>query len=81
MRPDSLMTYLKAQPFRPFRMVLNSGKTYDVRHPEFLKVGRDSVVVFRATEPEAPYDSFDMVSLLLIEHVEHYGNPGYDLSR
>jgi hypothetical protein len=71
MRPDSLMTYLKAQPFWPFRMVLNSGKTYDVRHPEFLKVGRDSVVVFRATEPEAPYHSFDMVSLLLIEHVEH----------
>ena len=53
MRPDTLMSYLKTQPFRPFRMVLNSGKTYDVRHPELVKVGRDFVVVFRATAPEA----------------------------
>ena len=71
MRPDTLMSYLKTQPFRPFRMVLNSGKTYDVRHPQLVKVGRDFVVVFRATAPEAPVDSFDTVSLLLIEHVEH----------
>lgn len=25
---------LRAQPFQPFRLVISSGQTYDVRHPE-----------------------------------------------
>jgi hypothetical protein len=51
--------------------IINSGKTYEVRHPELVKVGRDFIVVFRANAPDAPVESFDTVSLLLIEHIEH----------
>jgi hypothetical protein len=51
MRPESIQTYLRAQPFRPFRIVMNSGKTYEVRHPEAASVGRDAVV---DAEPGTP---------------------------
>lgn len=71
MRPDDLLTWLRAAPFRPFRMYLNSGRTYEIRHPEMLRVGRSSVNVFSFTgEPADPYERMEMVSLLLIERIE-----------
>jgi len=27
----------KAQPFRPFRIRMNSGRTFDIRHPEMVR--------------------------------------------
>jgi len=50
---------------------LNSGRTYDIRHPEILKVGRTSMNIFTyAGEPADPYERMEMVSLVLVEHVE-----------
>lgn len=49
---------------------MNSDKTYDVRHPEMIRVGRDSFVFFHVTDPEGPFDRLDHVSLLLIERIE-----------
>src|SRR5947207_1316970 len=37
MRAEDLLALLRAVPFRPFRVILNSGKGYEVRHPEFVK--------------------------------------------
>jgi len=71
MRPDSVLTYIRAIPFRPFRLVLNSGRSYDVRHPEMVRVGRDTLIYFYATAPEEPFERSEFVSLLLIEHIEH----------
>jgi hypothetical protein len=51
MRPEDLLAYVKAAPFRPFRVVMNNGKTYDVRHPEFVKVGRSGWNYFYMTAP------------------------------
>jgi hypothetical protein len=70
-RPDTLQAYLRAVPFRAFRIVLNSGRAYEVRHPEMIRVGRDSFVFYHADSPEAPYDRFDTVGLLLVERIEH----------
>ncbi len=71
MRPDDLLTWLRAAPFRPFRIHLNSGKSYEIRHPEMLKVGRSSINVFwYAGDPQDPYERMEMVSLLLIERIE-----------
>ncbi len=71
MRPETLLAYIQAKPFRPFRIVLNSGRTYEVRHPEMVRVGRDSFVFYLADTPDAPYDHFETVGLLLVERLEH----------
>jgi len=75
MRPEDLLAYVKAAPFRPFRVVMNNGKTYDVPHPEFVKVGRSGWNYFYMDSPDAPFDRVDMASLLLINHIEYLDVP------
>lgn len=38
MSPDELKAFQKSEPFRPFRIVLNDGKAFDVPHPNFMWV-------------------------------------------
>lgn len=72
MRPEDLNSWLRAMPFRPFLIVLNSGQTYIVRHPEIVRVGRTSAIYFWLSNDEegAPYERTEMFSLLLIERIE-----------
>jgi hypothetical protein len=68
-RPDTLQNYVRAQPFRPFRITMNSGTQYEIRHPEMIRVGKDFFLFFHATPADAPVDSWETVSLMLIENV------------
>jgi hypothetical protein len=71
MRPDDLLTWIRATPFLPFQVRLNSGRTFDIRHPEMLRVGKSAVNVYTfAGEPADPYEKMEMISLVLIESVE-----------
>ena len=71
MRADDLLTWTRAVPFVPFRIRLNSGRTFDIRHPEMLRVGRSTANVYSfAGEPADPYERMEMISLVLIESVE-----------
>lgn len=45
MRRTDLIEVLRAGPFRPFRLYLSDGGTFDVRHPEMLMVGNHSAVI------------------------------------
>lgn len=70
MTPSALQSYLRARPFRPFRLHMASGGTFDIRHPEMVRVGRSDIVVFTlVADDPALYDHWDTVSLMLIEHV------------
>ena len=71
-----LMGYVKAEPFRPFRLHMASGRTFDIRHPEMIKAGKSYAVVFTfvSDKPEM-LDHFDSISLLLIENVSHLDAP------
>ncbi len=72
MRNNSILSYVKAVPFRPFRIVMNSGKSYDVRHPETIAVGRDTFIYYYRQQPDQPFfDRWESVSLLLVQDVEH----------
>jgi hypothetical protein len=76
MSADDVLTWLRAAPFRPFRMHLNSGRNYEIRHPEMLRVGRSSVNVYSfSAEPSDPYERMEMVSLFLIERIEPIETP------
>ena len=72
MSPQEILNYTQAQPFRPFRIRMNSGRTFDIRHPEMVRVGKRDVLIFTfvSDSPEV-YDRWENVSLLLIESISH----------
>ena len=66
------MSYVKAEPFRPFRSIWRAGRTFDIRHPEMVRVGKASLVIFTfVSENPEIYDNWDTVGLLLIESISH----------
>jgi hypothetical protein len=64
--------FLQRRPFRPFRLTLTDGRTYDVRHPELVNVGRTTVFIgFPAPgDDETIYDRFKILDLLHIMEAE-----------
>ena len=70
MRPEDVLTWLRALPFVPFRVTLNSGRTFEVRHPEVVRVLRTSLLLFTPTAEPDVFDRADMVGLVLIERIE-----------
>ncbi len=68
MTPQELLNYVQAQPFRPFHIRMNSGRTFDIRHPEMVRVGKRDLLIFTfVSDPPDVYDRWENVSLLLIE--------------
>ena len=63
--------YVTAQPFRPFRIKMVSGQSFDIRHPEMILVGVNSAKVY-STKPEDPDGPpfWTDASLMLIETIE-----------
>ena len=69
MSPRKLVEYVTAEPFRPFRMKMASGQSFDFRHPEMILVGRSSVRIYVATG-EDDRERWHDVSLMLMETIE-----------
>lgn len=61
--------YVAAEPFRPFRIKMASGQTFEIRHPEMILVGRSSVRIYTATGSEE-HERWHDVSLMLMETIE-----------
>ena len=71
MQAEDLLAWLRATPFEPFRIRLNGGRTFEIRHVEMLRVGKSTANVFSFVgEPADPYEKMEMVSLAAIESVE-----------
>jgi len=45
MRRNDLVEALRTSPFRPFRLYLSDGGTFEIRHPEILMVGLHPAVI------------------------------------
>ena len=45
MTADTVFARLRRRPFVPFRLILTSGTTYDITHPEMLFVTRSGATV------------------------------------
>lgn len=72
MTPDEVLRYVRAAPFRPFRIHMASGQTFDIRHPEMVRVGKRDMVIFRFVSDAAGiYDDWDTVGLLLVESISY----------
>lgn len=74
----TLQTYrelLNARPFRPFRITLSSGQSYEIRHPEMAWLTRtDLLVGVDITEDGVPAE-FRICSLLHITTIEPLNTP------
>jgi hypothetical protein len=61
---------LTAQPFQPFRIVMSSGKAYEVRHPEMAFLSRTSIYVgVDIADDNVPAD-YRICSLLHVTAIE-----------
>ena len=45
MTADAVFARLRRRPFVPFRLILSSGTSYDILHPEMLFVSKSGVTV------------------------------------
>lgn len=45
MSPEGIRNLLRQEPFKPFRLVMSSGKNYEVRHPEMAMLLRNDILV------------------------------------
>jgi len=65
MSPKGILQALRKRPFKPFRIQVSDGSTYDVRHPELVMVGKGEVIIGIPANGDADpiYDRAETVSL------------------
>ena len=69
--PRIIVDFIAAEPFRPFRLHMAKGRTFDIGHPEMIEVGRSSLTVYaRPEEDSSQSERWQKVSLMLLESVE-----------
>ena len=61
---------LGRRPFQPFRLVMSSGQTYDVRHPEMAFLSRTSIYVAIDEADDGVPADFKICSLLHVTAIE-----------
>jgi hypothetical protein len=61
---------LAQRPFRPFRLVMSSGQTYEVRHPEMAWLTRTDILVGIDQTDEGVPAEFRICSLLHVTTIE-----------
>ena len=61
---------LTARPFKPFRLVMSSGQTYEVRHPEMAWVTKSDILVGIDIEDDLVPAEFKICSMLHVTAVE-----------
>jgi hypothetical protein len=71
MTQEELQEAARRQPFEPFRLILTTGATFDIRHPDLIMVGRRSAIIGVTNEPTgAVYDRTVKVDLLHVDGIE-----------
>lgn len=65
-------SYVTAEPFRPFRIQMTGGRTFEIRHPEMVQVGRTTMTIFTFMDdgPGQARERQVELSLLRIESIE-----------
>lgn len=61
---------LNQNPFKPFRLVMSSGQSYEVRHPEMALLTKSDMLVGVGDTDEGVPAEFKICSLLHVTAVE-----------
>ena len=64
---------LTHRPFKPFRLVMSSGQSYEVRHPETAFLTRTDILVGIDVADDGVPAEFKICSLLHVTAVEPLG--------
>jgi hypothetical protein len=67
---ESLRLMLTRRPFEPMRVKTNSGKIFEIRHPEMASLARSAMVIVHANIDGSPSDKVEYISYLHIASVE-----------
>jgi hypothetical protein len=67
---------LAQRPFKPFRLVMSSGQTYEVRHPEMALLTRSDLLVGTGDTEDGVPAEFKICSLLHVTAVEPISTNG-----
>jgi hypothetical protein len=72
MTQEDLQVVAGRQPFRPFRVVLTTGATYDIHHPDLIAVGRRSATIGMTSQSDGTihYDRGFFVDLIHIVGIQ-----------
>lgn len=60
---------LRRRPFQPFRLIMSSGESYDVRHPEMAMLTRNDILIGTDVDEGVPSE-FKICSLLHVATIE-----------
>lgn len=61
---------LTQHPFKPFRLIMSSGQSYDVRHPEMAMLTKSDILVGIGDTDEGVPAEFKICSLLHVTAIE-----------
>jgi hypothetical protein len=70
MTVQTFQELLSKRSFEPFRLVMSSGQTYDVRHPEMAFLTKTDILVGIGDTDEGVPASFKICSLLHVTSIE-----------
>ncbi len=70
MTVQSFRDLLQEQPFKPFRLVMSSGQTCEVRHPERAMLTKTDILVGLEVEDDGIPARFKICSMLHLTAVE-----------
>jgi hypothetical protein len=76
MAPADLLSYLRACPFRPFRIIMLDGTAYEIRHPDLVMVGLTSTVIgYPGPSDPSYYLRFDLIDTRHVTRMEYIDQP------
>jgi len=78
MTAQELRAALQAMPFRPFIVRMADGRSFEVRHPDFLLVGPNGRTVFAFSPSGEEFSILDVLLMTEIEFARHGAQPGAD---
>lgn len=76
MRPEELLACLRTEPFWTIRIQVARGRTYEVHHPDMVRVSGTSVVILKSVSDDLDVFARFYTDLPpLIERLDHF-EPG-----
>jgi hypothetical protein len=71
MNAEDLKRLVERQPFRPFRIHLTDGRSFDILHPDFVWVLRHRIEIGISEQPNGTIpDRAEFVALLHVVSIE-----------
>jgi len=70
MTVQTFRNLLKERPFKPFRLVMSSGQSYEVRHPEMALITKSDILIGVDIDDDEVPAEFKICSMLHVTAVE-----------